>query len=196
MCSASKTTSVCSRLAALIVTAMLCGCTSGPWGPVVPRGVNAVQIPADKYNLMWERAVAVLNNYHFTIARESRIEGVIETHYRAGSNLFEPWHKDSVGYYNRLESTVQSIRRRVIVTFENSAPGLVTVNVRVDKEMEDVPGLAANYEGGATFTESEPLQRDLDQVVGHAGPSRWIHRGTDPVLEADLMRQIQHAVIR
>lgn len=188
-----------SRLLCIVLPAaaiIVCGCLSLPRMGGVPGGTTAVEVSADRYDMMWERAVAVLNDYHFTIARESRIEGIIETHYRAGSNLLEPWHHDSVGYANRLESTVQSIRRRVIVTFQNSSPGMVTIAVRVEKEIEDVPGLAAGYEGGATFTESEPLVRDLDQVVGQAGPSRWLPRGPDPVLEVELMRKIQHAVIR
>ncbi|APZ93021.1 hypothetical protein [Fuerstiella marisgermanici] len=184
------------RLTLVTAVLMLGGCLSGPPAGNMPQGVSAIQVSADKQDLMWERAVAILNNYHFMVARESKIEGVIETEYRAGSNLFEPWHHDSVGYANRLESTVQSIRRKAIVTFQNSSPGLVTISVRVDKEIEDVPGLAANYEGGATFSESQLLDRNLDQVVGQAGASRWLHRGTDPALEAELMRQIQSAVIR
>jgi len=184
------------RLTLVAAVLMLGGCLSGPPAGNMPQGVSAIQVSADKQDLMWERAVAILNNYHFMVARESKIEGVIETEYRAGSNLFEPWHHDSVGYANRLESTVQSIRRKAIVTFQNSSPGLVTISVRVDKEIEDVPGLAANYEGGATFSESQLLDRNLDQVVGQTGASRWLHRGTDPALEAELMRQIQSAVIR
>ena len=183
---------ICAPIYGLTVVAG-CASTQQMGGAIQP---NALEISAERYDVMWERTVAVLNNYHFSIARESKIEGVIETHYRAGSNLLEPWHHDSVGFYNRLESTVQSIRRRVIVTFQTSSPGMVTVNVRVDKEIEDVPGLAANYEGGATFSEGQPLQRDLDQVVGQVGGSRWLHRGTDPALESELMRQIRFARLR
>ena len=69
--------------------------------------------------------------------------------------------------------------------------GMMTVGVRVDKEIEDLPGLAANYEGGATFQESQPLTRDLDQVVGQSGPSRWLSIGRDPLLERQLLGQIQ-----
>lgn len=184
------------RAAGLAALMVLNGCLSGPQIGGPPPGVNAVQVSADQYDVMWERAVAVLNDYHFRVARESKIEGVIETDYRAGSNLLEPWNRDSIGYANRLESTIQSIRRRVFVIFQNTSPGTITVSVRVDKEIEDVPGLAANYEGGATFREAQPLDRDLSQVVGQAGPSRWLPRGTDPILEVELMRKIQHAVIR
>ena len=186
----------CSRRFAMFAAlSVICGCLSGP--PVNhPVGSSAVQVPAQQFDVMWERTVATLNRYHFRVARESKLEGVIETDYRAGSNLFEPWHRDSVGHASRLESTLQSIRRRVVVTFENSGPDLVTVNVRVDKDIEDVPGIAANYEGGATFPESQPLQRDLDQVVGQSGPSRWISKGTDPLLEAEILRHIQYAAMR
>ena len=180
----------------LVGTIATTGCLSKSLPSHTLQGSNAIQVPVDRYDLMWERTVAVLNNYHFIIARESKLEGVIETQYRAGSNLLEPWHHDSVGYGNKLESTLQSIRRRVVVTFQNTADNMLIVSVRADKEIEDVPGLAANYEGGATFRDSDPLQRDLDQVVGQSGPSRWIPRGTDPALEVELLSQIRHAVLR
>lgn len=170
---------------------LLSGCLSGPQPATGPHSVNAVEIPAERVDLVWERALAVLHSNHFEVARESRIEGLIETHYRAGSGLFEPWHHDSIGYANRLESTIQSLRRKVTVLFQNSSPGIVTVSVLVEKEIEDVPGLAATYEGGATFSEAQPLERDLDQVVGQAGPSRWLPRGRDHALEVTLMRQLQ-----
>ncbi len=183
---------------AAIVVAMLGlhGCMSGPQRGNQSFGPSAVQISENQRDIVWERAVAVLNNFHFMIARESKFEGIIETQYRAGSNLLEPWNRDSLGYANRLESTIQSIRRKVTINFQSSSTGLVTVSVRADKEIEDVPGLAANYAGGATFSDAQPLQRDLDQVVGQAGPSRWLPRGNDPALEAEILRQIQHAVIR
>ncbi|MEZ6127133.1 MAG: hypothetical protein R3C59_00460 [Planctomycetaceae bacterium] len=175
---------------------VLTGCLSGPAVNAPLRGSNALQISANQHDVVWERTVAVLNDLHFTVARESKLEGVIETYPRAGSNLFEPWHHDSVGYTNRLESTLQSIRRRVVVTFQPASPGMIVVNVRADKEIEDLPGIAANYEGGATFPESRPLERDLNQVVGQSSPSRWLPRGTDPALEAEIMRRIQYARIR
>jgi hypothetical protein len=194
----SKYASIRHKAAACLLLGVIAasGCLSGKLPSRTLQGANAIQVPVERYDLIWERTVAVLNNYHFIIARESKLEGILETQYRAGSNLLEPWHKDSVGYANRLESTLQSIRRRVVVTFQNTADSMLIVSVRVDKDIEDVPGLAANYEGGATFRDSDPLQRDLDQVVGQTGPSRWISRGTDPALEVELLSQIRHAVLR
>lgn len=190
---------ICLLCMCLIATLLpaICGCLSGPGlAPAAPVTGNALQISSAQADATWERAVAVLNDLHFMVARESKLEGVIETYPRAGSNLFEPWHKDSIGLTNRLESTVQSIRRRVIVTFQPSSPGYTTVSVQVIKEIEDLPGIAANYEGGATFSEAQPLERDLNQVLGQSAPSRWLPRGTDPLLQADIIRRIHYAVIR
>lgn len=166
-----------------------CGCNTTP----SPGGgaISAIQIPLQQRDAVWERAVSVLNRSHFRVARESKLEGVIETDYRAGASLLEPWHPDSIGFGNRLESTLQSIRRRVIVTMQSSASDVMVVNVRVDKEIEDLPGLAALYEGGATFREAQPMNRDLTQVVGQSSPSRWVPIGRDVWLERRLMQQIQ-----
>lgn len=166
-----------------------CAMTSGH---DLPR-TNALLIPSSGLDATWERAVSVLHRNHFMIARESKLEGIIETEYRAGSNLLEPWHHDSVGFDNRLESTLQSIRRKVIITFGQSGADQLMVTVHVHKEIEDVPGPTANYEGGATFSESNLFDRDLDQVVGQSSPSRWLPRGRDPHLESRLVSQIQGA---
>ena len=175
---------------------LLSGCLGGPTPVTTPVASSAVQIPIQRYDEMWERTISTLNRFHFLVARESKLEGIIETHYRAGANLLELWHPDSVGYANRVESTLKSVRRRVVVTFESSTRDSFILNVRVDKDIEDVPGVAANYEGGATFPESQPLERDLDQVLGQSGGSRWISKGTDPLLEAEILRHIQHARLR
>lgn len=179
----------------LCATMLLCaGCLSSP--PKAPvTGGSAVQISDGQRDSVWERAVVVLNRNHFQVARESKLEGIIETNYRGGSSLLEPWHPDSVGFQNRLESTLQSIRRRVTINLQSSGAGVMTVAVRVDKEIEDLPGLAANYEGGATFSENQPLNRDLDQVLGQTGPSRWLPVGRDPLLERKLLSEIQGGYI-
>ncbi|HAD60085.1 MAG TPA: hypothetical protein DCG12_12640 [Planctomycetaceae bacterium] len=137
-----------------------------------------LQIPATQQDLMWERAVSVLHDNHFSIARESKIEGIIESDYRAGSGLFEPWHRDSIGYASRVESTLQSIRRRVLVTFQQSSDGQILVSVRVEKEVEDVP-VDNELQANGVISETD------------SSGSRWLPRGTDPLLEAWLLEQIR-----
>jgi hypothetical protein len=186
------TGAVCgSRLLPLLfLLAAASGCTSPPLA--APTAASpGIRLNESHREVWWERSVRVLNSNHFQVARESKLEGVIETAWRGGSGLLEPWHGDSVGVSNRLESTLQSIRRRVTVVLQSSADNTQVLTVRVDKEIEDLPGLAANYEGGATFSESQPLNRDLSQVVGQTGPSRWVSVGRDPLLEQKILAEIR-----
>ncbi len=146
-------------------------------------------VASNNQDAVWERTADVLHKYPFTIRREDRLDGVMETDYKTGSNLIEPWHKDSVGVYQKLESTLQSIRRRVVVNI-TPAEGGFYINVEAYKELEDLPGLAANSAGAATFQESTPLQRDLDLVVGQTTPSGWIPQGRDFALEQDILQRL------
>ncbi len=162
--------------------------------PVGPPS-NPVFIPGGNQEVVWERAVDVLHDYPFEIARENRLDGVIETQYKVGSGLLEPWHKESIGFDERLESTLQSIRRRAFVSITPAEGGFL-VGVEAFKELEDLPGLAANSAGGATFQENRALDRDLNQVVGQTAPSGWIPVGRDLALEADLLNRLRHGFSR
>ncbi|MBS0263761.1 MAG: hypothetical protein JSS02_17600 [Planctomycetes bacterium] len=159
---------------------------------------NPIFVPASNEESLWERSVDVVHDY-FDIARESRPvgsqPGVIETRYKVGSSLLEPWNRDSHGLENRTESTLQSIRRKAVINI-TPAQGGYLVAVEVFKEIEDQPGIVNNTPGGATFSQASPLRRDLDQVVGQSAPSGWVARGHDEALEAELLRRLQVAYTR
>ena len=179
--------------AVLLLPLFFCGCVTGPrtaW----THNPNPLILAGGHPDLVWERLISVVNDYRFEIARESRLEGVVDTHYRTGAGIFEPWHRDAVGLENRLEGTLQSIRRKAILTVRPTRPGGWAINVQVHKELEDVNGLVARSPGGATFHDSEPLERDLNQVVGQSGPSGWIPLGRDHALEKDMLASIRIAM--
>lgn len=178
----------------MVYSLTVCGCVmSRPQQPV--HVSNPVFVPGTNEEAIWERTVDVLHDYPFEIARQNKLDRVIETEYKVGSGLLEPWHKESVGYENRLESTLQSIRRKVIIRFIPDEAGYL-ISVEAFKELEDLDGLAANSAGGATFQEHTPLKRDLNPVVGQTVPSGWIALGRDPALEQDLLRRLQLAFVR
>ena len=155
-----------------------------------PTVSNPVFVPGGHYEMAWERTVDAIHDFKFPIARESKQGGVIETDYVVGSSVFEPWNRDSVGLDNRLESTLQSIRRRARVTIAPAQGGYL-VGVEAYKEQEDIQGPVANSSGGASFQINQPLQRDLNLVVGQAAPSGWIARGRDPALEQAMLCRIR-----
>ena len=158
---------------------------------------NPLFVSTQNEDLLWERTVEALEDFRFPIQRENRFAREITTDYKVGASVFEPWHGDSVGLANRLESTLQSVRRYVVVTIvphEHQQGYLVTVEAR--KELEDLPGLAANSPGGATFLESRPLDRDLNLVVGQSAPSGWLWAGRDYQLEQAILGQLRYLLSR
>ncbi|HLJ11447.1 MAG TPA: hypothetical protein VKU82_09665 [Planctomycetaceae bacterium] len=187
-----------SRPALCLLIVGLCGLLSGcAFGRPVVAG-NPIFVPASNEDAVWERTVDVVHDY-FAIARENRIigsqPGIIETRFKVGSSVLEPWHRDSYGLENRVESTLQSIRRKAIVSIAPAQGGYL-VGVEVFKEIEDLPGVANNTAGGATFHQANPLRRDLDLVVGQSSPSGWVGLGRDEALESEMLRRMQWAFTR
>jgi hypothetical protein len=172
------------------------GCQMPQYGAAAAIPVaNPISVRAQNSEALWERTVDVLHGFQFQVEREDRLTGVIETRYTTGSGCLEPWRHDSVGQANRLESTLQSIRRRVRVRLAPAAPGdgAYVVSVEAFKEKEDLVGLAANSPGAATFQEDAPLDRDLNPVVGQTAPSGWIPLGRDLALEQAILANLQAA---
>lgn len=155
---------------------------------------NPLFVSVSDEEALWERTVDVLHDYKFELFREDRLARMIETEYKVGSGCLEPWHKESVGWDNRLESTLQSVRRKVRISLvPGDQGGGYVVAVEAFKEREDLPGLAANSPGAATFSERTPLTRDLNPVVGQTTPSYWIPVGRDVALEQAIAASLRAA---
>jgi len=156
---------------------------------------NPVFVRANNPDMVWDTTVDVVHDY-FEIARENRTlgsqPGVIETEYKVGASVLEPWHQDSQGLESRVESRLQSIRRRAVVNV-TPAEGGYYIAVEVVKELEDAPGALGQSASSATFQQTNPLRRDLDLVVGQSAPQGWILLGRDELLEAELLGRLQSA---
>ncbi len=94
-----------------------------PMGPPVPiYSDNPLLIPLADPQMVWEGVVDVVDDY-FKIEREEPVrlfgdtltEGRLDTFHEVGTTWLEPWRYDSADGYERLESTLQSIRRRAQV---------------------------------------------------------------------------------
>lgn len=153
---------------------------------------NPFFVPANNPEVVWERAVDVLHEYPFYIERESRLDGIIETEYKVGSGVLEPWHKESIGCEERVESTLQSIRRRVRLTL-TPQPGGFLVGVEAIKELEDAAG---PIPAGAPFAQAPPFEREAVFVGPEAAPTGWIPLGRDLLLEQDLLARLHEAYTR
>lgn len=174
----------------MLVMAVLIAATNGcatvqNFGPPV---TNPVFVRANNHEEVWENTVDVVHDYLFEIERENKLGGVLETRYKTGASALEPWHGDTVGAANRMESTLQSIRRKAYVSVTPVQGGYL-IGVEAHKELEDV-AKAANLQGAATFLDDNILARDLNAVVGQATPSGWISKGRDEALEQSMLKSI------
>ena len=180
------------RVLCSIVMAMFsafAGCHSLPLASQQTPVSNPIQVRANNYDLVWERTIDTLHEYQFAISKENRLSGEIETEYKTGASLFEPWHFDAANTWERTEGTLQSIRRKILVHITQIDGGYM-VSVEAFKELEDLPGVASNAASGATFREGQPLRRDLNLVSGQTVPSGWIFKGRDKALEQSLIKDL------
>lgn len=185
-----------SSIATLLALALSLSVGAGCVGPQVaemPQYLpNPVFIACADYDTVWENSVDVMHSLQLPIQRESKLDGIIETNYKVGAGLLEPWHQDAVTVTDRLEGSFQSIRRRAIMSITPAQGGFM-VGVEVLKEIEDPDRLIINSPGYATFQENTPLQRDLNVVIGRATPEGWILQGRDPGLEQSILARLQPA---
>ena len=183
---------ICNLIKFIMLCILCTGCASGGFQAAPVTATNPVQISGTDQDVVWERVVDVIHNYKFLIARENKLDGRIETGYKVGSNLLEPWHGDSVGFDNRLESSLQSIRRRVFVSVTPVEGGYL-LGVEAFKEIEDVQTQTSSAPGGATFQQELSLRRDLNLVQQRSETPGWLPLGRDPALEQDILDSFQVA---
>jgi hypothetical protein len=170
-----------------------------PPGAGTPRlAPNPIAVPVVDEELVWDQIVDVVSDY-FMVAREQRArrsgevwtEGRIETAPLDGATWLEPHRRDSVGSFNRWESTFQTIRRRAIIRVIPDSAGYL-VEAIVEKELEDLPNPEKATAGPATFRNDGSLpSRRVEEVSRTRSSPRWIQLGRDPPLEQQLLADIQ-----
>ena len=145
------------------------GTVMGPGGPVVPGPPpgpqNSVLIPPLDAELVWTKMVDVTDDY-FKVQSEQRVvfaagvptEGRIDTFPQTGATVLEPWRGDSVGWNERWESTLQSIRRLGTMRLIPDPAGW-RVEVVVNKELEYLSRPMRATAGGASFRNDDSLYR-------------------------------------
>ena len=190
------------------------GTVIGPGGPVVPSAPvapdNAIVIPPLDAEVVWQQMVDVVDDY-FKVQSEQRVvfangvptEGRIDTYPQTGATLLEPWRRDSVGFRERLESTLQSIRRSASIRLIPDPAGW-RIETVVLKELENMPRPMRATAGGASFRNDDSLYRygtplpTLGEQIGDAprpvaSPTRnigWIPMGRDPLLERKMLTSL------
>ncbi len=157
---------------------------------------NPVSLPPAEDNFVWLQVVDVVDDF-FHIRNEQPVQnrgdivldGRLETSYRAGATLSEPWAKDSTSGFERLQSTFQSIRRRAIVTVRPEGAGY-ELEVIVQKELEETDRSQYATEGAASPRREVTIVRTDDSVDDTPRTLGWIPLGRDESLEQVILQDI------
>lgn len=181
------------------------GCASQgplPGSPEMPAAAlyeNPLLVPTNDYALVWETVADVVDD-EFRIEREDPVrqmgdvltEGRLDTFPLVGSTLMEPWRNDAANTYEKVEGTLQSIRRRALVRVVPAQAGQ-WVEVIVYKELEDTVPIGAAA-GTATFRYDNTLTRLENPVLEQETARGWISQGRDTALEQHILGEIQSRV--
>jgi hypothetical protein len=167
---------------------------------------NPLRVPVVDRDFAWDQLIAVVEEY-FKVEREERVrlagdiltEGRIDTYPLTGASLLEPWHGDSVTFRDRLESTLQSIRRRCFVRVIPEQASYL-IDLQVFKELEDLPRPSMSTAGAATFNSGAadeagtlpvPAFNQAAAVRSGPRPINWILQGRDLNLEQVMLAKVQ-----
>jgi hypothetical protein len=169
-----------------------------PGGPdAMPQVASSINVPVTNDEWAWDQITDVVSEY-FTITAEKPArrsgeipsEGRIETAPQDGATWLEPQRRDSVGRFNRWESTFQTIRRRATIFVIPDGTGY-TITIAVEKELEDLPRPERATAGSATFRNDGSLPTTRAEQVSHTRSSPlWIPLGRDPPLEQRMLAEM------
>ena len=162
-----------------------------------PLLANPLLIPVANRELVWSQLVDTIDNY-FVVAREERVRtigaqqtpGWIETKPIMGSTYLEPWRRDSTPGFERLHSTLQTIRRKAHVDVSPTGQGYL-VQVIVTKELEDVDRPEHTTVGAATKRHDGSLVRIAAPPVSGAVHRGWLPQGRDIALEQRILWELR-----
>ena len=184
---------------ALLLPLLLAGCAVGPLleNPLLVRTAkvvpleNPVYVPQGPlaYARLFDKCIDVVDDY-FEIAYASRYDGRIETFPAVAPGIEQPWKPGSPDCYQRLYAFCQSIRHRAIVLITTADDGGYFIDVKVLKELEDLPQPARTTAGAATFRLQPTIQREFEVIEPTFYQAGWIPIGRDLKLEQVLLERI------
>jgi hypothetical protein len=182
-----------------LLALLLAGCAVGPLleNPLLVRTdkvvplENPVYVPQGPlaYARLFDKCIDVVDDY-FEIAYASRYDGRIETFPTVAPGLEQPWKPGSPDCYQRLLAYFQSIRHRAIVLITTADDGGYFIDVKVLKELEDLPQPVRSTAGAATFRLQPTIQREFEVIEPTFYQPGWIPIGRDLKLEQVILERI------
>lgn len=187
----------------LAVLLLACGCMTKPLAdnPLFFRPdptvtvENPVFVPLGPpaYGQVFENILDITDDY-FEISYTNRYDGRILTFPRISPGIGQPWKPGTVGAYQRLQATCQSMRRRAEIQIQPADDGGFFIQVIVYKELEDVPKPTLASVGAATFRAEPSVERQFEVIDPGVLDTKWIPQGRDTCLEQEILQRIKRCM--
>lgn len=180
------------------------GCASGPWldNPTVLRPTQAETVVCENplyvplgptaYGTVFENVLDVIGEY-FDVAKANRYDGTIDTYAKIAPGFERFFLRGSPDCEQRTLATLQTIRHfaRIEIQVADQEGGFF-VNVKVFKELEDLPRPSRNTTGAAVFRSDNTVARQFDIVEGGmTADTMWVPIGRDHRLEQVILQRIK-----
>ncbi len=193
---------------AAVLASLLClaGCQGGllrapfPGSGPPPKApsllANPLQVPDMDQEFFWNQIVDTVDDY-FQIDSETRmvktgdqwLEGRIKTFPEIGATYLEPWRKDALPGFQRLQSSLQTIRRTGDIRVIPNGAGY-QVQVAVLKDLEDVDRSLSGADGSAAVRHDGAVVRTDAALLGLPITLDWIEQERDTELEQRILKEI------
>lgn len=187
----------------------LVGCSQGVfprgsmvpgWGSAPPTPVQVVANPSQVGNIdpefFWNQIVDTVDDY-FQIESETRmikspdqwLEGRLKSFPEIGGSYWEPWRKDALPGFQRLQSSLQTIRRTADVRVIPNGAGY-QLHVTVTKDLEEVDRSLSGADGAAAARHDGSVVRTDAALLGQPITLDWIEQERDNELEQRILKEI------
>jgi hypothetical protein len=155
---------------------------------------NPVYLPGNPaaYNLIFDKVVDIVDDY-FEIADANRYDGSIKTFPKIAPGLEQPFKPGSPDFDQRLLATLQSVRHRAVVLLRAAENGGFFVDVKVYKDLEDVPQPIRSLGGAAIFRSDNTLERQYEVIdpTNIDVNGTWFYIGRDTKLEQVILQRLR-----
>ncbi|HTU93541.1 MAG TPA: hypothetical protein VMF69_25905 [Gemmataceae bacterium] len=196
----------------------LAGCSTGPlrdnpvifrpgqamprestiFGPTVSQE-NPLYLPQgpqpEVYDKVFQKVLDTVDDF-WEIAYSNRYEGRIETQPGVAPGIIQPWKPGSPDFRQRLLADLQSIRHRCIVLISTADEGGYYIDVKVLKELEDMPAPVRATAGSASFRMNSTIERQFEVIEQPLYEVNWIPIGRDFKLEQVILERLAQCDFR
>jgi hypothetical protein len=186
--------------ACVAVAAAVAGCRTGPLldNPMLQQPdpavtvENPVYVPLGPpaYGALFEKVIDIVDDY-FEIAEENRYAGRIVTFPRIAPGLERFFMPGSPDCEQRLLASFQTIRHFAVVLVQVAEDGGFFIDVKVYKELEDLPRPVRATAGAAAFRSDNTVERVTEVIDDTVTESNWIPIGQDHRLEQVILQRIK-----